>query len=373
MANREQQMDAVCDEGQGRAALQEIARNYALCMLPAEMIPAELPVAQNVRTGLGDVRSVIAALYDWYATQPVTSKQLRADDLACRKTVNACLAVLWGLGRVGTFDATPAGRAFVVDVAELRAVTAKRTKTLAAPLASLAAVGLAFETSDENGVPCDVSRAVSTTVWYAASPDRAEGFFDALRQFSGLLDATGDEGLVAFARADFRVLAPGFPVGPGGYTEAEAVRTMDPKTAALWREFTTYTSVHYPKHKLVFRVPELRNRRWVADYTTRGKGYGVWRVTVEEGGLSVQMVMKPKARAHVLEHLDELPYHIQEIFLTSIRCRNCSSCGEHQMFPHGDHEHKLCRVTWFYTPPLTVEDLPSIERLLDVHMAHQRS
>lgn len=345
--------------------LHRMARNYASCLVPEEMVAAQM----DEEAGLRELRAVIAALYEHLSQQPVTTKKLASNGTACAAVLDAPLVLLWALGKAGTLAGGPE---LVADRATLRPLLAvRKVNKLAVPAAALSAVGVDLTPCAADGALCDEGLDDCETLCarYQAAPARAQALLCSLARFAPLLDLKTMDGLNAFARADFRVLS-GFPVGPGAFTEDEVVRAMDAPVAALWRDWVARTSARYPEYRQVFRRPQLRQRSWVADYTRRGKGYGVWRVTANEDGLSVQMVMRPEARAQVLAHLDEYPYSIQELFLTSIRCRNCAAhCGEHQMFEHGDHVHKLCRVTWFYTPPLAAGDLPWIERILAVHVA----
>ena len=175
---------------------------------------------------------------------------------------------------------------------------------------------------------------------------------------------------VAFQRADYLALLPGGnPVGLP-YTLEEALGTLDPKTACLWREMADYLAQQYPKYVPFFRHPDLRRRTWVINYDTQAKGYGLFSLYGEESGLRVRMALKTEGRVYVLGHIDELSPRMQEMFLERITCVDCKHCGKHEFYPHGDHIHKLCAGTWFYSLHLEPEDLPSVKRLIAVHVSH---
>jgi hypothetical protein len=150
--------------------------------------------------------------------------------------------------------------------------------------------------------------------------------------------------------------------------EQEVTRTFDPCTLAIWREITGFMSSHYPQLHLYFRVPRIRNRGWVADYSTKENDYGLYSIFVDEGGLNVRIVMIEGTIQAMLEHVHELTSEFQENYLNTVRCKDCSHCGKHVFYTHGDHVHQLCKSPWYISPYLRMEDLPDIERLIDFRL-----
>jgi hypothetical protein len=362
--------------------LYRMARNYSACMVPIpdELAPVHLPVPdeaqQTVYEGLLCLHGVIASLYDLFATWPKPDEKEASDERTCYQAIEGPVVLLWGLGVAGCLSSGPDGAEWIVDKAELRKVTpARRLKNLAAVVPALERVGFAFACYDADGSVCTrgLSRCASAALRYVADPARSEALLCALAFYARCLDLNeGDAGWVAFARADYRVLVSGADPAARSYTEAEALRTMDPATAALWHDLARYTAERYPHYVQAFRIPSLRHRCWTADYTTTGKGYGIWSTYGDAGGFRVRMVFRPKGRAYLLEHLDELSPKMQEAFLNGTSCRDCKSCGEHLMYLHGDHVHKLCKAAWFYSPYLEAEDMASVERMVDIQVAHLR-
>jgi hypothetical protein len=172
-------------------------------------------------------------------------------------------------------------------------------------------------------------------------------------------------------RADFRPLLPGYtfhiPHLPA--EEEEVTRTFDPATLAVWREITRFMTSRHPEYRLYFRVPRLRGRGWVADYSTKENDYGLWSIFVDENGLSARIVFNLKTLPYLLDHIAEFPPQFQEDYLYTVRCKDCIRCGKHVFFTHGDHIHRLCRTPWYHSPSLRLEDLPNIEHLIDLRLA----
>jgi hypothetical protein len=127
---------------------------------------------------------------------------------------------------------------------------------------------------------------------------------------------------------------------------------------------------HYPQCRLYFRVPRVRNRGWVADYSVKDNDYGLYSIFIEEGGLYVRIVMIDNTIQNMLEHVAELSPQFQENYLNAVACKDCVRCGKHVFYTHGDHVHRLCKSPWFISPHLKLEDLPDIERLIDFRLAN---
>ena len=90
---------------------------------------------------------------------------------------------------------------------------------------------------------------------------------------------------------------------------------------------------------------------------------------IEEGGLYVRIVMIEGTIQNMLEHVNELSPQFQEDYLNAVRCKDCSHCGKHVFYTHGDHVHQLCKSPWFFSPYLHLDDLPDIERLIDFRLS----
>jgi hypothetical protein len=175
-----------------------------------------------------------------------------------------------------------------------------------------------------------------------------------------------------FYRADFRPLLPGYtfrlPHLPAD--EQEVLRSFDPPALALWREITGFMARRHPQYKLYFRVPRLRQRGWVADYSLKGKDYGSWSIFTGEEGVYVRVVLNDKSLHALLEHLDQFSPHFRENYLAAVACKDCVRCGKHIFFTRGDKVHRLCKTPWYFSPYLRLEDLPDIERLVDFRLAN---
>jgi hypothetical protein len=173
-----------------------------------------------------------------------------------------------------------------------------------------------------------------------------------------------------FLRADFRPLLPDYvfhiPHLPASEDEAE--RTFSLSTLEVWTALTRFMGDHYPQYRLYFRVPGPRNRRWVADYSTKENDYGSWSIFVDEDGLSVRIVLIEGTIKNMLERVDELSPRFQEDYLNAVACKDCIHCGKHVFYTHKDHVHRLCRSPWFISSPLHLEDLPDIEHLIDFRL-----
>lgn len=185
---------------------------------------------------------------------------------------------------------------------------------------------------------------------------------------------TTQKGIIfeVFLRADFRPLLPGYtfhmPHLPA--TEEELTRLFEPETLVVWRALTNFMTSHHPQYRLFFRVPGIRNRRWVADYSTKDNDYGLWSIFTDEGGLYVRIVLNTKGLHDLLEHIDVLSPDFQETYLTSVACKDCSHCGKHVFYTHEDHVHRLCKTPWYFPSYLRLEDLPNIEQLVDFRLAN---
>lgn len=76
-----------------------------------------------------------------------------------------------------------------------------------------------------------------------------------------------------------------------------------------------------------------------------------------------------QTRSNLLEHIGDLSPQFQETYLDSVACKDCTRCGKHFFYTHGDHVHRLCKSPWHFSPYLSIEDLPDIERLIDLRLA----
>jgi hypothetical protein len=175
-----------------------------------------------------------------------------------------------------------------------------------------------------------------------------------------------------FLRADFRPLLPGYKIKLPhlNLDQEEIIRTLDPAIREMLGEISHYTSWRYPKYRSFYRVPRLRHRGWIVDYSATGKDYGLWSIFSDEQRLRFRIVLKPKDYQYLLAHINELSPRYQEIFLTSVAFSDCSHCGKHLFYQHSDHVHRLCKGPWYYSPYFQREDLPDIKRIIDIHIAN---
>jgi hypothetical protein len=138
----------------------------------------------------------------------------------------------------------------------------------------------------------------------------------------------------------------------------------------MWHEIMAFTAARYPQYRPYIRVPRLRSRGWLADFSTTGKDYGTWTIIGEEGGFWMRIAPKAQGYQYILTHIDQFSPRFQEIYLNCSACSDCTHCGKHFFFQHGDHVHRLCKGPWFYSPHLRPEDIADIERLIDIHLAN---
>ncbi len=251
-------------------------------------------------------------------------------------------------------------------------------KNAAAALAVLETVGfsVAYRSADGLACPAGYKKCAAVALRYPAHNDpvlRAIAYYVARlpeKESRSKVKATIMEVLL---RADFRPLLPGYTYHiPNLPTEEEEVtRTFDPATLALWRELTDFMASRYPQYRLYFHAPLLRARRWAAHYSMRDNDYGLWSICAGEQGLIVRIVFNAKVLPKLFERIDELSPQFQEAYLTAVACKDCSHCGKHTFYTHGEHVHRLCRIPWYQSPALRLGDLPDIKRLLDIRLAAQ--
>lgn len=245
-----------------------------------------------------------------------------------------------------------------------------------AALGVLATVGFDFTCRGADGLPCTggYKKCTDVTVRY---PPCNDPLLCAMVYYAAHLpqkkSGRKEKGpiLEVLLRADFRPLLPGytFHVPHLPATEEEVTRTFDPATLQVWREIAHFMTSRHPEYLLFFRIPFIRGRRWVADCSAKDDDYGAWSIFVEEKGLYVRIVFNAKTLPNLLEHITDLSPQFQETYLNSVACKDCTRCGKHVFYTHGDHVHRLCKSPWYFSPYLSLEDLPDVERLVDLRLA----
>ncbi len=366
-------MDTISDN-----LLHSLAQNYLACLadFPADLQPEHLDVPDGeqvaVFTGLIAFRLVIGNIYTYFARLAASGDRW-LDREICYRAIEAPVKLLWALGAAGQLVQSPDGLDLLASRADLDRVTRLRSlKDPAAAFAVLEAVGFRIDYRSADGLSCPggFKKCAAAAVRY---PDQNEALLRALAYYAAHMPVVKNgTPFEIFLRADFRPLLPGYAVYlphlPAD--EGEVIRTFDPVTREMWLEITRWAASRFPQYRAFYRVPRLRNRGWLADYSAKGKDYGLWTFIGEDGGLRVRMVLKPKGYRYSLEHIDELSPRFQELYLNCCACRDCIHCGKHIFFAHGDHLHRLCKGPWFYSPYLHPEDLPDVERLIDIHIAN---
>lgn len=360
--------------------LHRMARNYLACVypFPPELCPEYLdtPDRERVFTGLHILHQSIQDLYRAFTRLETTDENSASDEDYCWKVLDGSAFLLWILGALGEWIDGPQGAELRVSkTALLTSVPGRKIKDISSVLPGMQAAGFNLSFRNAAGAPCagDWKRCEMVNLGWQKDPAEADTLLSALSYFARRVDIRKPGvPFEAFKRADYRSLLPGGDPAALPYTFDEALSTLDPRTAALWREVAAYLAQQYPKYVPFFRHPDLRRRTWTINYDTQAKGYGLFSLYGEEGGLRVRMVLKKTGRAYVLEHIDELSPHMQEMFLNRIPCIDCKHCGQHEFYTHGDHVHKICAGTWFYSDHLEPEDLPSVQRLIAIHVSHLR-
>ena len=360
--------------------LHRIAQNYLACVFPfpPELRPEHLdtPDRELVFVGLQFLHHVINSLYKTFGQVEVASEKAVSDADYCWKTLEATGFLLWILGALGAKINGPQGTELRLKKSALNnSVPGRKVKDLTSVLPGMQAAGFSLSFLNADGSTCTGGWKSCELVdlgWQKA-PAEGDALWAALAFFARRVNIRlPGVPFEAFQRADFRSLLPGGNPAALPYTFEEALATLDSKTAALWREMTDYLAQKYPKYVPFFRHPDLRRRTWVINYDTQAKGYGLFSLYGEEGGFRVRMALKKDGRAYVLGHISELSPRMQEMFLNRITCIDCKHCGKHEFYPHGDHIHKLCAGTWFFSLHLDPEDLPSVKQLIAIHISHLR-
>lgn len=358
--------------------LHRMARNYLACVypIPAELCPEHLdiPDRERVFRGLQILHRAIQKVYEAFICVDLCTEKAISDEEYCWKVLSGSTLLLWTFGVIGEWIDSP-------DGVELRAsksasssiAPGRKIKEIDAILLGLHAAGFRLSFLNPDGSHCTGGwkRCEMVSLGWQENPAEASALWAALAFFARRVDIRlRGVPFEAFQRADFRSLLPGGSPTAIPYTFNEALGTLDSKTAAIWREMADYLARKYPKYIPFFRHPDLRRRTWAINYDTQVKGYGLFSLYGEEGGFRVRMALKESGRAYLLAHIDELSSRMQEMFLNRITCTDCKHCGKHEYFPHGDHIHKLCAGAWFYSLHLEPEDLPSVQRLIAIHVAH---
>jgi len=360
-----------------------VAHNYGLFLVgfPAELQPEHLDVAEDEQTplfeGLVALHTVIRDIYAYFADLTPIDKARWSDRDRCCRAVEDPVRLLWALGTAGQLIQGPDGLEIRADRASLDAARKRcKVKDPKAALGVLERAGFDLAYYGADGLSCTGGYIKCTDV-AVRHPQHRDPLLHAMAYYAARLPQKKSgrkiKGpiLEVLLRADFRPLLPGYtfhePHLPA--TEEEATRTFDPQTVQVWREIAHFMASRHPEYRLFFRVPYIRGRRWVADYSVKGNDYGAWSVFVDEKGLYARIVFNAQTLPNLLAHVSELSPRFQEDYLNAVACKDCSHCGKHVFYAHGDHVHRLCKNPWFSSPPLDLEDLPDIERLVDLRLA----
>jgi len=357
------------------------ARSYSLCLadFPPDLKPEHLDVPAGEQAllfaGLSTLRALIGGIYDHFAhLTPVGGRW--SDREYCYRAVEGPVKLLWALGVAGQLVEGPAGLELRASRGDLdQALKRCGVKDPPGAFVVLETVGFSLDYRGVDGLtqPGGYKKCAAAAVRYPAGN---EPLLRALAYYAPRLPGkkSTQKGIIfeVFLRADFRPLLPGYafhiPHLPA--TEEEFARMLEPATLVVWRALTAFMASRHPQYRLFFRVPGIRNRRWVADYSTKDNDYGLWSIFTDEGGLCVRIVLNTKGLHDLLEHIDVLSPRFQETYLTSVACKDCSHCGKHVFYTHGDHAHRLCKTPWYISPYLRLEDLSDIERLVDFRLAN---
>ncbi len=357
--------------------LHRMARNYLACVypFPAGLRPEHLRVPRAFE-GLRLLHRAISDVYEAFARVEIADARARSDENYCWKVLDGSAFLLWTMGVLGERGAARPRVDYRVSRAALStSAPGRRLVDGDAIVSGLSAAGfrLTFLNADGSACASGWKRCQFVSLSWVKDSAQADAVWSALRLFARRVDfRRRGVPFEAFQRADFRSLLPeGDPAVPP-YTLDEALQTLDVKTADLWRDMADCLARRYPKYVPFFRHPDLRRRTWAVNYDTHAKGYGLFTLYGEDGGLRVRMALRKTGRAYVLSHIDELSPRMQEMFLERVSCTDCKHCGKHESYAHGDHQHRLCAGAWFYSRHLEREDLPSVQRLIEIHVSHLR-
>lgn len=357
-----------------------ITQNYRACLadFPSKLKPEHLDVPAGTQAivfaGLSTLHGVIGDIYDHFAGLTPTDRHC-SDREYCYRAIEGPVKLLWALGAAGRLIQGPDRLELQVSREDLdEALKRCGVKNPAAAFAVLETVGFCFlyRGADDPTCPGGYKKCVAVAVCY---PPHNDPLLHALAYYASHLPgkkSAKKKGIIfeILLRADFRPLLPGYtfhiPHLPA--EEEEVTRTLDPATLEVWREITRFMASRHPQCRLFFRVPRIRNRGWVADYSTRENDYGLWSIFLEEGGLYVRIVFTAETLSNLFEHIDEPSPQFQETYLISVACKDCVRCGKHVFYTHGDRIHRLCRTPWYISPYLRLDDLPDIKRLVDIRL-----
>lgn len=362
--------------------IQSIAKNYCLCLadFPLKLKPGHLDVLPEERssvfTGLSILRAVIGDIYDHFASLTITSGRW-SDREYCYQSIEGPVKLLWALGVSGQLIQGSDGLELKSNRADLeQAMKRCAGKDLAGSFEVLKTVGFkpVYLADDDLLSTGGYKKCTTVAVRYPASN---EPLLRALVYYAARLpqNKSTKKGILfdVFLRADFRPLLPDYtyhmPHLPAD--EEEVTRTFDPMTLEIWKELTSYMASHYPQYQVYFRVPFPRGRHWVTDFSDKDNDYGLWSIFTDDKGISVRIVFDDENVHHMIEHIKDLSPRFQEVYLDTVKCKDCVHCGKHIFYPHGDHVHRLCRKPWFAPPFISPEDLPDIERLIDLRLVNE--
>jgi hypothetical protein len=362
--------------------IETIAQNYRLFLVdfPAGLQPEHLDVSQDERplvfAGLPVLHTIIGNIYDHFAHLTPVDNARWSDEDDCYRAVEGPVKLLWALGTAGQLAQGPDGLEIRADRpsldAALKRCSVKDPKTA---LGVLERVGFDLTCYGADGLPCTGGYKKCAEV-AVCHPGHHDPLLRAMAYYAAHLpqkkSGRKEKGVIleVLLRADFRPLLPGytFHVPHLPATEEEVTRTFDPAVLEVWHEITHFMASRHPEYRLFFRVPRIRGRGWVADYSIKDNDYGAWSIFVEEKGLYVRIVFNDKTLPNLLEHIGDLSPQFQETYLNSVACKDCVRCGKHVFFTHGDHVHRLCKSPWYFSSCLSLEDLPDIERLVDLRL-----
>lgn len=367
-------------EATPRSLIHSIAENYRLCQadfpsnLKSVHLAAPAGEQETIFAGLYALQAVIRAIYDYFSQSNPTDSHW-SDREYCYHAIEGPAKLLWAVGVAGQLIQGSSGLELQVNKVDFdQALKRCGGKPQKEAFEVLQAIGIGTVFLGEDGLPYPGGYKKCATFLLGYPPNN-EPFLRALTYFAHRLpkNKNTQKGFIfeVFLRADFRPLLPDYrfhiPHLPA--EEAEVTRTFNAATLEVWNAISGFMARCHPEYKLFFRVPGPRNRRWVADYSTKDNDYGLWSVFTDEKGLSVRIVFDNFTLPYLLDHVNQLSPGFQETYLNTVACKDCVRCGKHVFFAHQDHMHRLCKSPWYASPYLHLEDLPDIERLIDFRLA----
>lgn len=363
--------------------LHDVAENYRIFLadFPSSLIPNHLDVPVDEQPslfmGLSSLHNVIGKIYEYFSCLVIEDKHWE-DREYCYQAIEGPVKLLWAIGTVGQLiqDSDGLGlKAHRVDLDQAIKKIGCKDPVKSFHVLEMVGFKLIFYGVEGSSDFVGYKKCTAVSVWY---PDQNDPVLQALVYYIHHLPerkiGRKERGVIfeVFLRADLRPLLPEYnyqiPHLPA--TTDEVTRTFNPATLEVWNALTSFMVDHYPQYQLYFRVPWPRGRRWVADYSVKNNDYGSWSIFVDEGGLTVRIVLIEGTINNMLEHIEELSPRFQEDYLNAVKCKDCSYCGKHVFYTHKDHVHRLCKSPWFISPYLRLEDLPDIERLIDFRLAN---